>query len=331
MRFTDRSRYVTGLNCLRKRFWQYHFDGRGIAPAIEAQPLMLGSAVHLGLQSLLSGETPAMAIKAALAGMPDAQEGDLLENQAMVIALMLGYHRAGLAKLLEEFEVIECEREIWCDLPESETRLLARSDALLRERSSGMLICQSFKTCARLFPADLQSAQRNLQNFTEPYVYSADLARRHAANKLPFAWDRQEAPRVEGVRLDFMIKGQKRSWGEETISASPLIYGYASKHGMEDYAWQWEWQGSDGKQHRLSAAHWERFAVGLQVRWGATLEERITHWLDMLQGMEGDALGQQFIADDVIIVTPEQAAQFARQFDMEEKRIAARGSSPMDD
>src|SRR5688572_21163959 len=42
----DRSRVTTDWTCPRKRFWQYHYNGRGIVKGSTGLELFLGTTVH---------------------------------------------------------------------------------------------------------------------------------------------------------------------------------------------------------------------------------------------------------------------------------------------
>jgi hypothetical protein len=56
--YTDRSRIETGQRCLRRRWWEYHYqlpsmEVAGVQPAKPALELSVGSAVHKGIENLL--------------------------------------------------------------------------------------------------------------------------------------------------------------------------------------------------------------------------------------------------------------------------------------
>lgn len=178
--FTDRSRIITRERCSRRRWYEYHENGTGIAPRRKSLALAVGGAVHSGLAKLLEhgqdlldiDATPGdwsvleeAAVAAALAdlrshsalelestereamrptaealtfqqqmlaqarelGMDAAQVGALgtdptvaqgeferylwAEQSALVEGMVRAYARRRLRPLLEQFEVLEVERE----------------------------------------------------------------------------------------------------------------------------------------------------------------------------------------------------------------------------
>jgi hypothetical protein len=268
--FTDRSRVETYQRCPRLRWLEYHQDGRGIAPAKKALPLCVGSAVHVGLATLLAaaiGDTQDniakvatfedAAVAAALAdfathrsalaldsteqsalaceidpkdagfnaqliataaelGMTpdDPALGELLARQrnqaaefdgwlfneqaALVEGLVRAYARRRLRPLLEEFEVLEVEREGDWELGslyvesgvchcgsameghsnyDNHTpldnpmpvpiRFMSRPDALLRSRADNSLYLLSYKTAATWDVRKARDAEHDAQGLSE--------------------------------------------------------------------------------------------------------------------------------------------------------------------
>lgn len=145
--WTDRSRIETAQRCRRARWHEYHDGprGLGIVAARKPLPLAVGGSVHAGLAVLLDqgsrlGEAASIpqawraledrAVAAALAdfaqfagrldaqGEPVPQVADdafqrylYAEQAALVEAMVRAYARHRLRALLEQFEVLEVERE----------------------------------------------------------------------------------------------------------------------------------------------------------------------------------------------------------------------------
>lgn len=286
--FTDRSRIEVYQRCPRKRWLEYHQDGRGVTPAKTPLPLAVGGSVHAGLAELLAsfvqhpekaedlcnglmlaqmealedqavgvaladfqqytragleldaferaqmGPAQARAIsqdgstfeqqlvaQARAMGMSDAEvaqyeaalrqsqtrgAGDFekyleAEQYALVEAMVRAYARRRLRPLLEQFEVLEVEREgEWklSEWPETEYKyececgsvcrsstlcgacgsdqttdrtkelwFMSRPDALLRERSSNQLYLLSFKTTSQWDKRKEADAQHDMQGLSE--------------------------------------------------------------------------------------------------------------------------------------------------------------------
>lgn len=272
LRFTDRSRVEVHLRCARRRWLEYEESGTGIQPSRKALALVVGGAVHRGLEVLLrlgahiydhynggplDGQpTPYSfpyieeeAVKAALADFSQfagklegddaptnlvqiatdpfnsqlaAQAIDLgldpaafrgpsveerrgradaylyAEQSALVEAMVRAYARRRLRPLLEEFEVLEVEREgewvlaRWQEPSgvclcgqemdrhsmldnhsavdngeEVELRFLSRPDALLRHRRTNELQILSFKTTGQWDMRKARDIQHDMQGLSE--------------------------------------------------------------------------------------------------------------------------------------------------------------------
>src|SRR5262245_8375074 len=54
--FTDRSRIETANRCNRQRYWNYHYDGKGIVAAEEGPELTFGKMIHADLEAAFRGQ-----------------------------------------------------------------------------------------------------------------------------------------------------------------------------------------------------------------------------------------------------------------------------------
>ena len=132
MRYTDRSRVLEFQHCPRARYWAYEYDGRGVSRKAINIPLSTGACTHEGLASLATQarETGGpevdvdQAVGVALQSYERLIEGrgldveanemvefTYLEQRALIEAMIRGYAKRGLPKLLEEFKVLEVEQE----------------------------------------------------------------------------------------------------------------------------------------------------------------------------------------------------------------------------
>ena len=220
--YCDRSRYETAQSCLRRRFYEYHFGGMGITSARKPLPLAVGGSVHVGLAELLrwgvAGSDPHhgqhmedKAVAAALADFSqhenaiDVDTGEIAsratlpadapalsemdaylyrEQSALVEGMVRAYARRRLRPLLEQFEVLEVEREgewllsQWAEdeyvpaadashMVPRELWFMSRPDALLRERESNQLYLLSFKTAASWDVRKARDAEHDMQGLSE--------------------------------------------------------------------------------------------------------------------------------------------------------------------
>jgi hypothetical protein len=221
--WTDRSRYITAERCKRRRWYEYHEGGLGIRSASMPLPLAVGGSVHVGLAALLSGATEEDAVAAALldfaqytpaleldsgeqaafappaagedpelAGMVLASKGRfdaylVNEQTALVEAMVRAYARRRLRPLLEQYEVLEVEREGSWTLheehgPEDFTKMgdgeriyprswqlmfMSRPDALLLDRASRQLYLLSFKTTGGWDVCKARDIEHDMQGLSE--------------------------------------------------------------------------------------------------------------------------------------------------------------------
>lgn len=221
--YTDRSRIETYQRCPRARFLNYHQDGLGITSAKKPLPLAVGGSVHVGLATLLSGGDESEAVSAALSDfaqyaarldLPDGEqlappaEGEDVElrqqfeqsvsqadeylyheQAALIEGLVRAYARRRLRPLLEEYEVLEVEREgTWqladlsrpratqnavdgLDTPAMEdwasVVFMSRPDALLLNRRTRSLELLSYKTAASWDVRKERDAQHDMQGLSE--------------------------------------------------------------------------------------------------------------------------------------------------------------------
>jgi hypothetical protein len=239
--FTDRSRTETAQRCKRLRWLQYH-EGpthMGLDSIKRPLPLAVGGAVHTGLEVLLRGgqsdvntnnvnwrKLEDSAVEHALGvfsletldppdaerqqnAVPDFDDYLKAEQAALVEALVRAYARRRLRPLLEQFEVLEVEREgEWLLYqsddpsalalpherygPKWELWFMSRPDALLRERQSNELYLLSYKTTGSWDARKARDAEHDMQGLSE----GVEVERRLAE-----AWHRiQEAE--EAARTD---------------------------------------------------------------------------------------------------------------------------------
>jgi hypothetical protein len=164
------------------------------------------------------------------------------EQSALVEGLVRAYARRRLRPLLEEFEVLEVEREGTWELAhvdpdkyyEDDRRdgaaivFCSRPDALLRSRSDNSLYLMSFKTAASWDRRKELDAQHDMQGLSE----GVEVERRlqnwwtdiHHGNGLEcdpriavYLHGLPAPPRILGIRYEYMLKGER--WKDKELSA----------------------------------------------------------------------------------------------------------------
>lgn len=219
------------------------------------------------------------------------------EQSALVEALVRAYARRRLRPLLEQFEVLEVEREgEWLlaescgDDLEGELWFMSRPDALLLERSTRQLYLLSLKTIGSWDLRKARDAEHDMQGMSEGIEVERRLA--VAWNTMAKGWAGKPEdlglnestfkflialdapPRIHAVRYEYMLKGER--WTDKDLSAqigaevrtqrSHLIRCYeavstpqrgTAGFSLGDLCWSWEFTLDDGRQSKLAWQNWK--------------------------------------------------------------------------
>jgi len=204
--FVDRTRME--IDCKWKRFVEYELDGLGFVPAGRNEHLVIGAAVHEGMDLLLQGGRLEKAMEVARLEYLNAppwpeswpqERKDLLSNDSMfmVYAFLYAFNDIYLPKLLDEYDVMEVEEEtnwlLYGDPELSQFRIvvMSRLDSVLRRKETGRLWHVSHKTHGRAFDqTQLDKLKPDIQRFSEGYAIWAKYG---------------EAP--EGTLYNYFLKG----------------------------------------------------------------------------------------------------------------------------
>ena len=294
---TDRSRIQDFQRCPRLRFLSYHQNGLGLSSVRTPLPLSVGSSVHCGLavllhegQQLYNGpDTVGLAFTRELRSLedhavamaladfaqytldpPDAERqvnaapdfDDYLkqDQSALVESLVRAYSRRRLRPLLEQFEVLEVEREgqwqlaevshdwvqdsmvgeddcrhcricgveAYIAIPKNdylcyELRFMSRPDALLRERASNELYLLSYKTTGSWDARKARDAEHDMQGLSE----GVEVERRLAE-----WWDKYTSKGMVVAGCPAMTKFL------QSCSAPPRILGIRYEYLLKGERWR---------------------------------------------------------------------------------------------
>lgn len=188
---TDRSRYKTGLEeCLHKRFLMYHAFGTGIIKAARSVPLESGIATHAILATVLEkakvdphgaqertflneaireglGAFKTLVEKAGWLDIEDSEEGKwvLQEQLTLVEGLVRGWVKVHLPILLQEFSIVDVEREelLPVDFGGYEIGQMGRPDFIARRKADGVLTLHDFKTTSSVDDNYIGSFRNSVQ------------------------------------------------------------------------------------------------------------------------------------------------------------------------
>jgi hypothetical protein len=207
---------------MRKGYNTYLYRGTGVVSSRPSPPLIIGLSVHKGMEMLLTTGDIEAAVDAALSEYgPLSEKLDTYpreEHEALVHALVRGWHRARYEAFIDEFEVLQIEKEVRALLAPGLV-LAARADAVVKRRLDGLVFVWNWKTTGNKTDWTEQW-EDDIQMWTEALAIEDDL-------NVP----------VAGVIVEGLFKGATRG-GQST---SPLLMGYKRLVGdREVYRSGWE-------------------------------------------------------------------------------------------
>lgn len=326
--FTDRSRILCHQSCPRARYFQYEIYGHGVRRATESIPLVTGQQVHTGRAALLLGKPVGEAVHLALAEYDRTladhgfhlRDGEapgpvVLEQRALIEALIRGYAICLLPALLNRYEVIAVEPEL--SFPLGSLTFMSRPDAILRNHETGDLYVDSLKT-AGIGPSDNEFRKFEEEGRHDDQGISEVVAVEHAYNE-----------RVMGVRMEYLLKGPRREYPDDSgqyVQWSPLIRGYCRLGVTEaenEYATNWKYKGEDGRNHTLGKG-WERVNM-----WETDMG--VAGWISWLAENDRATLEKQFRVPMTFFRNSEEVELWKRQRTASETRIADSAASAEDE
>ncbi len=252
--YADRSRMVTRQKCKRERYNGYHRDGKGLAKKGGKYAATFGILMHNALATMLiSGKIlsaddrikfrreletavddsyKAMLSESALQHMK-------LEQWWLFDLLQYGWSFYNLSKIVKEYEIVDVEQERSVEFLPADylTQQLAaimrplkfplRLDALLKQRSTGMMFIMDFKTASQAS----EDWNIGLDNSLQSCLYI------EAAEKILGEY-------VGGMIYSGLVKGKREvdkakssSFTGMTIQYGSFLYGWQAKDGKiyKDY------------------------------------------------------------------------------------------------
>lgn len=358
--------------CNRQWYWGYVWNGIGLTRTRLDVPLARGIFVHRGLEKILQGNSIDSSIKFALTefdkeitkrgldvGQLEEQNYVYNEQRALIEGMLYGWWKKRYPELIERYDVLEVEHEEVWEVGEFNITIaqypdhvvtqpvklvwLGKADALLREKDSGDLYLQSFKTTGEWDSrkdsagmhdiqglSELCAAEHRLREWWEIIHDASDMVPVRDALKKAGMTDAveellasaNEPPKIMGIRMEHLLAGKrmeaKRNSGQK-IQYSPLIRSWR-KAGItpefDELAWKYTWTDEFG-EHRLgkgwTPVNWWEQPGGVRA------------WIDLLadgkvQAALGDALDQQFVYPQPYYRQAEDVEDWLQQTIAEELR-----------
>lgn len=349
---TSRSGIITHQRCPRKRYLEYHYEGTGITRVRLQAPLATGGYTHVALAELLRGKSAfdasGLAIQQYTQECVDrGLELEKTEDQLQVVKEQLGLveaftylaARRVIPQLLEEYEIVDVEREEWFVLYEDSALVVvleARCDALLRERAQplgpteqecikvlpgpvpqGDLYVLSWKTAASWDRRKAKEARTDMQGLSEAYAVELRVAE-------------STGEPVLGTKMIHLLKGKRipTGYGDKLhyIQSSPLVHAWMQGSGpTPQFAWAYSWDDPEQVNdwgnpvsHKLGKG-WRRVFIPDVMpvaEWVQMLDE------EQVQPEAGDCLAKQFVSPMPEPRSPEQKQRWLRQIERQEIDVA---------
>lgn len=335
--FTDRSRIIAYQECPRRRYLNNHLGGIGIQKTKLIIPLATGIYTHEALAHLLGGASVDSAVEVAVANYwaevrargiqiePGEDGAQVAEEQcALVEAMSRAYAIRKLPELLEQFEVMETEREDVWPLSQMQdgtpVQMMSRLDALLRDKVDNSLYIQSFKTSAGYDRRQASEAEHDVQGLSEMAAVeyrlgqwwnaiqdigdmspAKDIMRERGCSERMFDYlaELPHPPQIAGIRMEYLIKGRRGEYPEGSgsyVQYSPLIRGlikFGPTSESCEFGWKRDYVDDMGQKRKLDYRTWK--AVPMWQQPGG-----IKAWIELLatgtvQPDAGDCLSSQFV------------------------------------
>lgn len=342
---TDRSRIEDHEKCPRRRYWRYHYGGKGLEKAGDLKlDARIGTGCHDGIEEGLQTVTTSMrSVVAEKAGdafaldccnvlsgvtLTDQQQHDIKEGSQIVTALTYAWLRTVAPRLLSEGEVLAIEKELTVDLPVATpdgstiVRLMTRPDIIWRRKSDGTIFIRNLKTTRR---ADVKFTEKwalDQQTLSEPLAVDEWLRHKDGYNDAVPALQPYEQV-CGGVIIDGLVTGEVL-WDKYRslfYHNNSLIYcwrsgdiGVGSK--VEFYP-KYEWtctaphkfangrKCEGGRTHKLSGV--TKVAVADAYPGG------IISWIDYLIANHPDVVAESVIELQPVIRSDYQIERWKRQ------------------
>jgi hypothetical protein len=199
---TSRSAIECYQECPRRRYLQYLWCGVGIVPIKLAVPLVTGSAVHLGFETILrqvkkdnykiqkgvvdegvrvakeyyDKEVSNILSLRANKELDEIEKFTYAEQKALVEGIIWGFRVKILPQLLAEYEIVDIEREEG-DYLAPGIFLQGKVDLVVKDRKTGNLVLVNFKTCKDVDERKKKELARDMQGLSETWLVEKRIKR----------------------------------------------------------------------------------------------------------------------------------------------------------
>lgn len=297
------------VDCPRKAYLTYYYGGKGIVPAGLDLYQETGSLTHAILEKVMlyakefdavpSPNTVTGFVNEAVATYTEAVQergfdqfsGELELEMQRQIALAEGLARVWtihkLPKLLQDYKVIEVEREHRIPFGK-EMEMLSRIDGVLQRRSDDALFAgPEFKTTGWMSEDYVESWRYSVQTLS----HCLDV--KHVYGEFP-----------SGVLMEFLYKGVKRKDKDGGYNYySPLVRAYMRQ---DDISGQKEFGFDGGLARRKEWVTIEPYTMGME------------HWVTQLPEEVIDTI----LFSTIVYRSPRELDEWVKQVEIRQYKIA---------
>lgn len=373
--FTSRTAALTYQTCPRKRFLAFHYGGPGLSTEAWDINLLTGSCVHRGLQHLLEhcrvehpfGDFEEKCIDQAVEFAIDlwrdsitnhslslySTENDnrawvIAEHECLIEGLIRVFALRRLRSLLEQYEILEVEREeIYEDFSPIVT-FLSKADSVFRDRMDGSVIILSIKTASEFAAVTMRNILHDMQGCSEwasvqnriDVIWNNKSIGSHLLKDTSNNWILacKEKPKVSGVQYEHLITGKRRQDPAKSgiykrynflVHPMALIPQTGFQLGSmqfitkaSDYKWRW----GSGKQPK----GWEKVDIWTDIGIKAWIEilasgriqpENGDPFYVQIDDETGEIRSGCLHTSELIIRTPEEIEEWRVSTKFQEEKI----------
>lgn len=245
------------------------------------------------------------------------REFKIREARAMVEALVRSYYKVGLPVLLEKYEVLLVENEmssLLVDQADLAVQLNGRSDALLREPTTGSLAILSIKTAKDLDARSSRNWMEDDQGISECYLIR-EMAR--AGKLAQFGISDFDDVQV-GVQMLYLLKGKEYKDDKDGIwkHGHPVVrpFSQESPGGDVELRPKWNWVDDTGKD-RVLGKGWRATPI-----WDTGRD--ISQWIDEIHMQHEGVLEATVLLPELYIRTNEEMDNWAMEAALQELNLA---------
>lgn len=358
--FTSRSAILTYKTCHYKRLLQYHLEGAGFTGGSYPLDLLIGTIVHRGVQHLMEhcrkdhpdGQFEDGCIDQAVniarilwreilstqsLGIHSIEEDRLdwiiAEQECLWEGLIRAFALRRLPQILDEYDILEVEKEEISTTFSEIVQLNGKLDALLLRKHDQKLVIFSLKTASMYADVTARDIQHDMQGVSEwflvqerltrlynywlePAIYVDELKDLSEGLKLHFEYCLADdaTPKIFAVQYECILKGQRKQdpynsgiYKQQSFICHPLkldnmmpnISFSSGSLGVtispDEYKWKIK-SGNPGKGWRKCDI-WEE--IGIQP------------WIEMLA--LGDVQPEEGHPFDKILITPDLIVRDERE------------------